>query len=126
MSQKINFLQSLTELQLKSYGSIEVVTLGVDNLIWLARDQYVEEFYTACVSKNLPFCESCLEGKHKTSPFPMQSKRRSLQSLELVHTDVCGKLSVKSLSRAEYFVTFIYDKTRYVWMYISVVIVNNN
>lgn len=33
-------------------------------------------------------------------------------------TDVCGKLSVKSLSGADYFVTFMHDKTKYVWMYV--------
>ena len=33
------------------------------------------------------------------------------------HSDVHGKLETKSLSGAEYFVTFIDDKSRFVWVY---------
>ena len=38
-------------------------------------------------------------------------------SLQTVHSDVCGKMNEKSLGGAEYFLTFIDDKTRYVWVY---------
>ena len=31
---------------------------------------------------------------------------------------MCGKISEKSLSGAEYFVTFVDDSTRYVWVYV--------
>ena len=35
--------------------------------------------------------------------------------LELVHTDdVCGKLNPRSVGGAEYFVTFVDDKSRFV------------
>ena len=45
------------------------------------------------------------------------SDRRGSEPLELIHSDVCRRMSSKSLSGAEYFVTFIDDKTRYVWVY---------
>lgn len=35
----------------------------------------------------------------------------------MVHSDVCGKMNVKSLGGAEYFLTFIDDNTCYVWVY---------
>ena len=35
-----------------------------------------------------------------------------------MHSDVCGKISTESLSGAEYFLTFIDDTTRYVWVYV--------
>ena len=35
----------------------------------------------------------------------------------LVHSDVCGPMPVKSLGGASYFVTFIDDSTRKVWVY---------
>ena len=38
--------------------------------------------------------------------------------LGLVHTDVCGKSNSKLLSVGEYFLTFIDDKSRYIWVYI--------
>lgn len=34
-----------------------------------------------------------------------------------MHSDLCGKMNEKSLSGAEYFLSFIDDKTRYVWVY---------
>ena len=48
----------------------------------------------------------------------MEGSRRSVETLSLVHSDVCGKMSTHSLSGGEYFVTFIDDQTRYVWVYI--------
>ena len=38
--------------------------------------------------------------------------------LELVHSDICGKINTKSLSGAEYFLTVIDDCTCYVWVYL--------
>ena len=34
-----------------------------------------------------------------------------------MHSDLCGKMNEKSLNGAEYFLSFIGDKTRYVWVY---------
>ena len=45
------------------------------------------------------------------------SDKRGSEPLELIHSDVCGRMSSKSLSGAEYFATFIDDKTQYVWVY---------
>ena len=50
-----------------------------------------------------------MDGKHHRSPFPKSDGRRATQLLEIVHSDICGKIEAKSLSGAEYFVTFIYD-----------------
>ena len=37
--------------------------------------------------------------------------------LGLVHSDLCGKMNEKSLSVAEYFLSFIADKAHYAWVY---------
>ena len=68
-------------------------------------------------SNDISFCEPCLKGKHRRSQSPLYSEKRKPKPLALIHSDVCGKISSKSLGRAEYFVTFIDDKTRYVWAY---------
>ena len=73
-------------------------------------------FYNA--TKDIKFCEPCVDGKHHRSSFPKSGSRRATKLLEIVHSDVCGRLEAKSLSGAEYFVTFIGDKSRYVWIYI--------
>ena len=70
------------------------------------------------VSKRIGFCEPCVNGKHRRSPFSVNSTSRSKKPLELIHSDVCRKISEKSLSGAEYFVMFVDDCTRYVWVYI--------
>ena len=56
-------------------------------------------------------------GKYHRSSFPKSGGRRTPQ-LEIEHNGVCGKIESKSLSGAEYFVTFIDDKSRFVWIYI--------
>ena len=91
--------------------------LGAHGLKKLAQNKLVEGFNYDMSSK-LSFCEPCVSGKHHRSQFPANCSERSSQPLGLVHSDVCGKMSTQSLSGAEYFLTFIDDKTRYVWVYV--------
>ena len=70
------------------------------------------------IAKGLDFCKGCVEGKHHRSPFPKSSEeKRHAETLGLVHSDICGKMSVKSIGGAEYFLTFIDDSSRYTWVY---------
>ena len=64
------------------------------------------------------FCESCVKGKSHRLPFKHSHRKRSDHPLELIHSDVCGKIGTRSLSGGEYFVTFVDDHTRHVWVYI--------
>ena len=66
----------------------------------------------------MEFCESCTEAKAHRLPFRQRTSMLAQEPLELIHSDVCGKIGTKSLSGGEYFVTFIDDHTRYVWIYI--------
>ena len=83
----------------------------------MARDRLVDGFDYDPQQK-IDFCESCVDGKHHRSRFPIGGGKRSDEILGLVHSDVCGKMSSQSLSGAKYFLTFIDDKTRYVWIYV--------
>ena len=38
---------------------------------------------------------------------------RATQSLELIHSDICGPMNVKACHGTSYFLTFIDDYTRY-------------
>ena len=89
--------------------------LGEQNLKQLARDNLVEHFdYN---SKNtIGFCETCVGGKHHRSPFTSSTTKTSTP-LELVHSDVCGRMQNKSAGGAEYFLTLTDDHTRYSWVY---------
>ena len=91
--------------------------LGTKNLQRLAKEKLVKGFnYDA--TQEINFCESCVKGKHHRSQFPTSGGKRSEEPLGLVHSDLCGKMSAESQSGAEYFLTFIDDRTRYVWVYI--------
>ncbi len=48
------------------------------------------------------------------APSSLQVAREQVNLL----SDLCGKMNVKSESGAEYFLSFIDDKTRYVWIYV--------
>ncbi|KAK8936753.1 hypothetical protein KSP39_PZI011993 [Platanthera zijinensis] len=64
----------------------------------------------------LDFCETCVLGKQHKVKF-MTSSRRSKDVLEYIHSDVWGPAPVPSLGGANYFVTFIDDYSRKVWIY---------
>ena len=65
----------------------------------------------------LPVCESCLEGKMTKRPFTGKGIRAK-ETLELIHSDVCGPMNVKARGSFEYFVTFIDDYSRYGYVYL--------
>ena len=91
--------------------------LVMKNLQKRATDQLVNGLDYNLI-KDIKFCEPCVDGKHHRSSFPQSGGRRATKLFDIVHSDVCGRLEAKSLSGAEYFVTFIDDKSRYVRIYI--------
>ena len=56
-------------------------------------------------------------GKHSRSPFPKKSSRVTTKPLELVHSDVCGPMSVDSIGGSRYFITFTDNYSRFVVTY---------
>ena len=68
-------------------------------------------------SCDIPVCEGCIYGKQHRLPFPKQSKRITRKPLELVHSDVCGPMSVPTIGGSRYFITFIDNYSRYTVAY---------
>ena len=62
-------------------------------------------------------CEGCILGKQKRLPFPKISMYQSTKPLDLIHSDVCGPLSVNSIGGSRYFVTFVDNFSRYIVVY---------
>ena len=65
-------------------------------------------------------CKGCTLGRNVKKPFP-SSEHRSKEILDLVHSDVCGPISIKYLGSALYYVSFIndfYDFSRQTWIYL--------
>jgi transposase InsO family protein len=63
-------------------------------------------------------CEGCIEGKQHRKPFPSDGGMRATKPLEIVHSDVCGPMRTTSLGGARYFVMYIDDFSRKVWVYL--------
>uniref|UniRef100_A0A1X7UD14 Uncharacterized protein n=1 Tax=Amphimedon queenslandica TaxID=400682 RepID=A0A1X7UD14_AMPQE len=76
--------------------------LRMKNLQKLAHDKLVKDF-DFLITKEIRFCESCIAEMHHKNLYPSHAQRRSKEALELIHSDVCGKINAKSLSGREYF-----------------------
>nr|KYP47171.1 Retrovirus-related Pol polyprotein from transposon TNT 1-94 [Cajanus cajan] len=90
--------------------------------LWNRRLGHISENGLNCLAKKdvlfglksveLEKCSHCMAGKQIRVSFKKHPPSRKLELLELVHSDVCGPLKVKSFSGALYFVTFIDDCSR--------------
>ena len=61
-------------------------------------------------------CQICVESKYAKHPY--KSVERNSNPLELIHTDICDKKSTPSRGGKKYFITFIFDCTRYCYVYL--------
>lgn len=68
-------------------------------------------------SMDLEFFQHCLSGKQKRVNFLKMGHEKNTSPLELVYSDVFGPTKVTSLGRVNYFVTFLDDCTRRVWIF---------
>jgi hypothetical protein len=64
----------------------------------------------------LEVCETCQLGKLVRHPFPAQTTHVSSKPLEMIHLDV-WTTKTKSIGGCRYYVSFIDDHTRKVWVY---------
>jgi hypothetical protein len=62
-------------------------------------------------------CEPCLMGKMIKTPFS-GIMERATDLLEIIHTDVCGPMSILMRGGYRYFLTFTNDLSRYGYIYL--------
>ena len=62
-------------------------------------------------------CEPCLMGKMTKTPFS-GTMEQATNLLEIIHTDVCGPMSIDARSGYHYFLTFTDDLSRYAYIYL--------
>ena len=62
-------------------------------------------------------CTSCHLGKQARTKMPKTTTHRASEILELVHSDVCGPFKIPSTGGARYFVTFVDDFSRKLWIF---------
>src|SRR4051812_37375628 len=66
--------------------------------------------------ESLERCEACLMGKMTKTPFS-DMMEQATDLLEIIHTDVCGPMSVASRGGYRYVLTFTDDLSRYGYIY---------
>ena len=64
----------------------------------------------------MPTCEYCLAGKTTRKPF--RKRTRVEIPLQLIHSNICGSMSVRARHDILYFITFIDDFTLVTVMFI--------
>nr|KYP58379.1 Retrovirus-related Pol polyprotein from transposon TNT 1-94 [Cajanus cajan] len=69
------------------------------------------------LKENIEACEGCLLGKQHRLSFSTSKAWRAKDSLELIHTDVCGSMRTPSHTNNRYFILFIDNFSRMTWVY---------
>ena len=97
-----------------------IVVSGENTMVWHQRLGHIGEKGLQILHRNgmvegmsnssldFDFCEHCVYGKQNRVSFPFGAKRENM-ILELVHGDVFGSVSVPSLGKSMYYVSFIDD-----------------
>src|SRR5215213_1842952 len=99
---------------------------GCSTYMWHCRLGHIEvkrmkKLHTDGLLESLDFesldrCEACLMGKMTKTPFS-GIMERATDLLEIIHTDVCGPMSVASRGGYRYVLTFTDDLSRYGYIY---------
>jgi transposase InsO family protein len=63
-------------------------------------------------------CRNCLVGKQARKSFVDHIAMRAKNKLDVVHTDVCGPFETESLGGNRYFVSFVDEYSRMMWIYL--------
>ena len=97
-----------------------------DSVIWHARLGHIRQdrlkrlarasLLGSLAKVKLPICEYCLAGKAIRLPFG--KAKRATSKLQLIHSDICGPMNVRTRYGANYFITFINDFTRFGHVYL--------
>ena len=107
--------------------TIAVVDASTDTSLWQHRLGHMsEKGMKMLLSKGkLPelksidfdMCESCILGKQKNVSFLKTGRTPKAEKMELVHTNLWGPSPIASLGGSRYYITFIDDSSRKVWVY---------
>jgi len=60
----------------------------------------------------------CCIGKQAKNSYKVEVPFKATRKLDVIHSDVCGLVEVKSLGGNNYFVTFIDEFTTKLWIYL--------
>ena len=62
-------------------------------------------------------CKGCIVGKHDEHKYDKGKKRRVVQVLDMIHSDLIGHFPTPSYGNSRYVLNLIDDFSRYCWVY---------
>lgn len=81
------------------------------------KESFTKAFTLSDTQVNNITCITCKEDKQTRMPFKSQGSHSS-KPLELMHSDLCGPMETQSLGEGKYFLSFLDDYTKKVFVYI--------
>ncbi|KAM0035656.1 putative RNA-directed DNA polymerase [Helianthus debilis subsp. tardiflorus] len=103
--------------------------LEEENWLWHARlghinFQILESMVGKSMIEGVPkiknpkqVCEGCLAAKQTRQPFSQEAHWRAKKPFQLVHADICGPITPKTIGGNSYFLLLVDDFSRYMWVY---------
>ena len=79
--------------------------------------KHMKKLHADGLLESLDACEPCLMRKMTKTPFS-ETMERATDLLEIIHTDVCGPMSVEARAKYLYFLTFTDNLSRYGYIYL--------
>ena len=69
------------------------------------------------IEKPTSMCEDCILRKEHRESFPTGMSIRAKRPLEINHLDLCGPMKIPSIGGSNYFLKFIDDYSRKIWVF---------
>ena len=110
---KLHVDGSLDSLVFEKIETCEPCHIGVKRMKKLHADGLLESLDY----ESFDTCEPCLLGKMTKTPFS-GTMERATNLLEIIHTDVCGPMSVEAHGGYRYVLTLTDDLSRYGYVYL--------
>jgi hypothetical protein len=94
-----------------------------DSALWHFRLGHLSSSRLALLQSHFPFihnnpnsvCDICHFAKHRKLPF-VHSYHKANKFFDLIHFDIWGPISIKSVHHHSYFLTAVDDYSRYTWI----------
>jgi len=110
------------------FNAVNTVDCDNSSDLWHKRLSHISEEGLNCLAEKnllpglkeakLENCAHCLAGKQHRVSFKSHPPSRKPEVLELMHSDLCGSMRTKNFGGGLYFVTFIDDHSRKLWVYV--------
>jgi hypothetical protein len=94
-----------------------------ENALWHFRFGHLSNSRLALLKSIFPsvtfdsntVCDICHFAKHRKLPF-VQSYHKAIKPFDMIHFDIWGPISIKSIHHHSYFLTAVDDHSRYTWI----------